>query len=40
VPAGRHRLRTWNEKLPESEHAVEVPAAGDVAIDLALIPTD
>jgi plastocyanin len=38
VPPGRHRLRTWNEKLPDTEHTIEVPAAGDLAVELSLLP--
>jgi plastocyanin len=36
VPPGRHRLRTWNEKLPDTETAIEVPAGGDVSVDVSL----
>jgi plastocyanin len=38
VPPGRHRVRTWNEKLPDTEHVVEVAAGGDVAVELSLLP--
>lgn len=38
VPPGRHRLRTWNEKLPDTETAIEVPARGDLAVELSLVP--
>jgi plastocyanin len=39
VPPGARRLRTWNEKLPDAERAIEVPAQGDVAVELSLVPT-
>lgn len=38
VPPGRHRLRTWNEKLPDTEHVVDVPASGEATADLSLVP--
>ncbi|RIL03946.1 MAG: hypothetical protein DCC71_14610 [Proteobacteria bacterium] len=38
VPPGRYRLRTWNEKLPDTEHAVVVPAGGDATLDVSLVP--
>jgi len=33
VPAGRHRLRCWHERLPLQEQDVEVPENGSVAVD-------
>jgi plastocyanin len=30
VPAGRHRLRAWQEKLVAVEHEIVVPASGEV----------
>lgn len=38
VPPGRHVLRTWNEKLPGTERAIEVPARGEVAVEVPLVP--
>ena len=38
VPPGARVLRTWNEKLPDTEHAVDVPASGSTSVDLSLIP--
>lgn len=38
VPPGRHRLRTWNERLPDTETAIEVSAGGDVAVEVSLVP--
>ena len=41
VPPGRHRLRTWNEKLPETEREIEVPASGDARrSSCSLVPGD
>ena len=37
VPAGRRRLRTWNEKLPDTEHAIDVPAGGELRLDVSLV---
>jgi plastocyanin len=33
VPAGRHRLRCWHERLPLQEQDVEVPENGSVTVD-------
>jgi plastocyanin len=33
VPAGRHRLRCWRERLPLQEQDVQVPENGSVTID-------
>ena len=38
VPAGRYRLRTWSEKLPETSRTVEVPETGSVPVDLSIGP--
>ncbi len=38
VPAGARVLRTWNEKLPDTESAVDVPASGAASVDISLIP--
>lgn len=32
VPAGRHRLRCWHERLPTQEREIEVPAEGTVTV--------
>ena len=36
VPPGAQRLRTWNEKLPETEHRIDVPANGVATIEVSL----
>lgn len=33
VPAGRHRLRNWHERLPIQERTVEVPETGTLTVD-------
>ncbi len=33
VPAGRHRLRCWHEKLPEQEGEIDVPSEGLVTVN-------
>lgn len=38
APTGRARLRTWNERLPDTQRAVEIPAAGDLAVEVPLVP--
>ena len=38
VPAGRHQLRTWNEKLPDTERAIEVGPSGEVVVEVSLVP--
>jgi plastocyanin len=38
LPAGRHRLRTWNERLPDAELAIELPAGGELSVELPLLP--
>jgi len=35
VPAGRHRLRCWHERLPAQERTVEVPETGSVTVDFS-----
>ena len=36
VPAGRYRLRTWSEKLPEASRRVEVSAGESVLVNLEI----
>ena len=36
VPAGRHRLRCWHERLPVQERTVEVPKAGSLTVDFSM----
>jgi hypothetical protein len=36
VPAGRHRLRTWCERLPEVVTSVEVSAGRTTSVQLSL----
>ena len=36
VPAGSHRLRCWNERLPAQERTVLVPATGSVTVDFSM----
>jgi plastocyanin len=36
VPAGRYRLRCWNEALPAQERTVLVPQAGPVTVDFPM----
>jgi plastocyanin len=36
VPAGRWRLRTWAEKLPEWDREIVVPRAGRIAVEVVL----
>jgi plastocyanin len=38
APPGHWHLRTWNEKLPDTDRSIEVPAAGDLALQVSLIP--
>ena len=38
VPPGARVLRTWNEKLPDTEHAIDVSTTGTASVDLSLIP--
>jgi len=38
VPPGARVLRTWNEKLPETEHPIDVPASGATPIEVSLLP--
>ena len=33
VPAGRHRLRCWHERLPAQERTVELSETGSVSVD-------
>lgn len=33
VPAGRHRIRCWHEKLPAQEREIDVPSEGTVNVD-------
>lgn len=35
VPAGRHRLHCWHERLPTEERTVEVPETGSVTVDFS-----
>ncbi len=37
VPAGKRRIRTWNEKLPDTEQTILVPVGGVSALDIALV---
>jgi plastocyanin len=39
VPPGARVLKTWNEKLPETEHAIDVAASGTTSIEMSLLPT-
>ena len=39
VPPGARTLRTWNEKLPETEHPIDVPASGTASIEVSLLPS-
>jgi plastocyanin len=39
VPPGARVLRTWNEKLPETQHRIDVPATGTASIEVSLLPT-
>lgn len=36
VPAGRHRLRCWHERLPVQERTVEVPESGAVTVNFLM----
>jgi plastocyanin len=36
VPAGRHRLRCWRERMPLQEQDVEVPENGSVTVDFVV----
>ena len=36
VPAGRHRLRCWHERLSAEEQVVEVPEIGTVTVDFVM----
>jgi len=38
VPLGNHRLRTWNEKLPDTERTIEVPTSGNLEVEIPLVP--
>jgi plastocyanin len=38
APAGHWHLHTWNEKLPDTDRSIEVPASGDLALQVSLIP--
>lgn len=40
APPGRHRLRTWNARVPDTERWIEVPAGGELALEVSLIPGD
>ncbi len=37
VPPGPHRIRTWNEKLPDTEELTTVPQGGVSALDISLV---
>ncbi len=36
VPAGRHRLRLWHERLAAQDRMVEVPEIGSVTVDFLI----
>lgn len=36
VPAGRHRLRCWHERLPAQDRVVQVPETRTVAVDFVM----
>lgn len=36
VPAGRHRLRCWHERLPAQERIVQVPETGVVTVNFLM----
>jgi len=38
LPAGSQRLKTWNEKLPDTQHEITVPASGELTVELSLLP--
>lgn len=38
VPSGTRVLRTWNERLPDTEQAIEVPASGELTVEIPLVP--
>lgn len=38
IPPGAHRIRTWNEKLPDTEHSIVVPASGVSGLEISLVP--
>lgn len=38
IPPGNHRLRTWNEKLPDTEQTIAVPASGALEVEIPLVP--
>jgi plastocyanin len=38
VPAGKHTLKLWHERLGEKEQQVDVPAEGSATADLQLTP--
>ena len=38
VPPGKHRIRTWNEKLPDTEQTTTVPPSGVSALEISLVP--
>jgi plastocyanin len=37
VPPGKHQIRTWNEKLPDTEQTIRVPASGVSALEISLV---
>lgn len=38
IPPGTHRIRTWNEKLPDTELSIVVPASGVSGLEISLVP--
>jgi hypothetical protein len=38
VPAGKHKIKLWHERLGEREEEVDVPAAGTATRDITLSP--
>jgi len=38
VPPGYPWIRTWNEKLPDTEHSIVVPASGVSGFGISLVP--
>jgi plastocyanin len=40
APPGRHLLRTWNVRLPDTERPIEVPPGGEIAVQVPLVSAD
>jgi plastocyanin len=38
VPKGAAKLRTWNQRLPDTERAIEVPANAELVVEVPLVP--